>query len=287
MRMKGFKTYMFVFANLILLVLAYFIFKNAGQAHALLEQQADNTLVMPLVKNFMFLVVPALVIPFVVFLILLIIELTQNVGKLNVIQLEKAQIDDYQSMQDEENSKLLEEQRLKEREQACEFILKALTEGCQEIERKKLTEPEDIGSAILSLISKSYDIVQGEIYLAHTNAASEPKLKLLTTYAYYIPEGKITEFEMGEGLIGQVAQAQTALNLDTIPEGYILIASGLGKATPSNLLITPVLSYQGKLVGIIELATFKPFDQFDVNVFTKVGEFFAKLFDQEAAKISD
>lgn len=285
--MKGFKTYMFIFANLLLMVLAYFIFKNAGKAQLLLEQQADAKEVLPLINNFFFLAVPALVIPFLVFLILLILEVTSNAGKLNIIQVEEVQIDESQTNQDEENVKLLEEQRLKEREQHTERILQDLMVACQEIERKKLADPEDIGSAILSLIAKSYDIVQGEIYLTHASASSDPKLKLLTTYAYYIPEGKITEFEMGEGLIGQVAQAGAALNLDTIPEGYILIASGLGKATPSNLLITPILSADGKTVGVIELATFKPFDQFDVNVFKLAGENFAKLFVQEEAKISD
>jgi len=285
--MKHFKTYLFLGANILIIVLAFFIYKNAGQSLALLQQHAPHEQIVPHVNSFFFLSVPALIVPFVVFLILLVIEFSKKLSVLKEQQSVHEVKTDNISTLEEENKKLLEEQKIEQRRRESEQVLAKLKEGIREIAGQNIEEQEAIGTAILSLIAKHYNIVQGEIYLVTPLRAENQVLKLLTTYAYYIPEGKITQFEIGEGLIGQVAQAKAPLNLDTIPEGYILIASGLGKATPSNLLILPLCKDDNQLVGVIELATFKPFDAFDVKLFTEAGMLLAKLFIQEPIKISE
>ncbi|NLF42487.1 MAG: GAF domain-containing protein [Bacteroidales bacterium] len=285
--MRNFKTYLYIGANILIIVLAFLIYKNAGQSLALLRQHAPHEEIIPHINYFFFLSVPALIVPFVVFLILLIVEFSKNISILKEQQSIQEVITDNKSTVEEENKKLLEEQKIEQRRRETEQISAKLKEGIREIEGQNIEEQEAIGTAILSLIAKHYNIVQGEIYLASPLKGENQVLKLLTTYAYYIPEGKITQFEIGEGLIGQVAQAKAPLNLDTIPEGFILIASGLGKATPSNLLILPLCTNDNQLVGVIELATFKPFDDFDVKLFNEAGMLLAKLFINETTKISE
>lgn len=65
-------------------------------------------------------------------------------------------------------------------------------------------------------------------------------------------------FEPGEGLVGQCAKDGKALMVDGIPEGYVRIRSGIGDASPSQLLVYPI-SWRDDVVGVIELAAVKPF----------------------------
>ena len=137
---------------------------------------------------------------------------------------------------------------------------------------------EDINKTskqILVEFAKVFQIVQGEIYLLKDN-----KIKLLETYAYFVAEGKIIEFEIGDGLIGQVAKEKKPLRLDNIPENYINVASGLGKATPSNLIIFPII-FEQKLIGIIELASFIKFSGLDeelcMNISAILGKYYIEI----------
>ncbi len=136
-----------------------------------------------------------------------------------------------------------------------------------------------IAKNILIAFADLFQIVQGEIYLIQNN-----KIKLLETYAYYVPEGKIIEFEIGDGLIGQVAKEKKLLCLDNIPDNYITVASGLGKATPSNLIIFPIL-FDQNLIGIIELASFQKFSKYDeaicMNASSVLGKYFTEHQNNE------
>jgi putative methionine-R-sulfoxide reductase with GAF domain len=135
-----------------------------------------------------------------------------------------------------------------------------------------------IAKKILKEYADLFQIVQGEIYMIRDN-----KIKLLETYAYYVPEGKIIEFEIGDGLIGQVAKEMQPLRLDNIPENYIVVASGLGKASPSNLIIFPIL-FDNNLIGIIELASFTKFSKYDQELCMKSSIVLGKYFSQNISQ---
>ncbi len=146
---------------------------------------------------------------------------------------------------------------------------------------ERLNKKEKLNSIaknILVEFADLFQIVQGEIYLIENN-----KIRLLETYAYYVPEGKIIEFEIGDGLIGQVAKEKKSLTLDNIPENYITVASGLGKATPSNLIIFPLI-YEQNLIGIIELASFSKFSKYDEALCMNVSNILGKYFSQNISK---
>jgi signal transduction histidine kinase/CheY-like chemotaxis protein/CHASE3 domain sensor protein len=62
----------------------------------------------------------------------------------------------------------------------------------------------------------------------------------------------------GEGLIGQCAHERKRLVLTELPPGYLRIGSGLGAAAPVQAAAMPLLS-QDSLLGVVEVATFRPF----------------------------
>ncbi len=156
-----------------------------------------------------------------------------------------------------EKERIAEEEARKRQEALQSCIDKELTKNMPD-NKKQLSEK------ILSCIARIYEITQAEIFIREKTEDND-KLVLSATYAYYIPEEKIFEFQIGEGLIGQVAKAGDHLYLDELPEGYITVKSGLGSATPNHLLILPWKNAEGNTFAILEMASFKPFHATDIG----------------------
>jgi signal transduction histidine kinase/CheY-like chemotaxis protein len=76
--------------------------------------------------------------------------------------------------------------------------------------------------------------------------------------AYGLAENAEGDFAFGQGLVGQCAQERKTVTLTSVPPNYLRIASGLGAATPTEVIASPLLT-QKTLLGVIELATFRPF----------------------------
>lgn len=83
-------------------------------------------------------------------------------------------------------------------------------------------------------------------------------LELFASYAYSVPEGNAATYRFGEGLAGQVAKQGSGVFIDEVPDGYIKILSGLGRATPTYLMIHP-LKCDERVVGVVEIASFTKF----------------------------
>ncbi|MEQ9438352.1 MAG: GAF domain-containing protein [Cyclobacteriaceae bacterium] len=98
-------------------------------------------------------------------------------------------------------------------------------------------------------------------------------IELFASFAYHVPEGEQVTFRFGEGIAGQVAKEGKVANIDAVPEGYVQILSGLGRATPNHLLVVPIKEEE-QVTGVIELASFKPFDNSQVFA---LENYFGKL----------
>lgn len=155
----------------------------------------------------------------------------------------------------------------------------------QEVEEKKQTTvnptiaaqelipTEDFKSTELFLehllqnTAKKMEIAQAVVFLKDINSGS---FSFAAGYAYYT-ESAPPVFIEGETLPGQVAKNKEALIIDSVPEGYITVMSGLGSSNPKQLLIAPIINETNNCVGIIELATFKPFTSLQLEVITALG----------------
>lgn len=130
---------------------------------------------------------------------------------------------------------------------------------------------------LLANIANKFEIVQGLVFLLNPE---KEKFAFSGGYAYFSDELP-REFIEGETLSGQVAKNKVLLNLDNVPDGYITILSGLGKGTPKNLIIAPILTNQSECVGVIELASFKTFTKNDEEVFRQLGKSLGEHFENE------
>ena len=122
---------------------------------------------------------------------------------------------------------------------------------------KKKTET--VFEEALSLICKELEASQAAAYMVKKKGNTR-YIELFASFAYHVPEGETVTFKFGEGLAGQVAKEGKLVNLQSVPEGYIQILSGLGSSSPTNLIIIPVRS-EGEIIGVVEIASFKEFSQ--------------------------
>lgn len=121
---------------------------------------------------------------------------------------------------------------------------------------KHTSSIEEFSEHLFKSLSKNFKIVQGYFYLWDEN---EKIYKTVNTYAFY-DENINKIYELGEGIVGQVAKNKKPLVFDNIPENYIKVVSGLGKGTPKYLSIVPIID-DNKTIAIIEFANFEIYSE--------------------------
>ena len=87
---------------------------------------------------------------------------------------------------------------------------------------------------------------------------SEAVLELQAGYGFEERKHIGTSFRFGQGLVGQCAIEKKRILLTEVPDDYVRISSGLGAASPLNIIVLPVL-FEGSVRAVIELASFSPF----------------------------
>ncbi|WP_308296823.1 HAMP domain-containing protein, partial [Streptomyces sp. ISL-44] len=142
-------------------------------------------------------------------------------------------------------------------------------------------ELDDVASLIMSELTPVVSAQHGAFFLAlpagGTNeigtaggADGSYELRMRGSYAY--AGGQMpTSFRPGEGLIGTVAEEKRTILVENTPPGYLKISSGLGEAPPAHVIVLPVL-FEGKVLGVIELASFTPFTQIQKDFLSQIAE---------------
>lgn len=122
-------------------------------------------------------------------------------------------------------------------------------------------ELRTVTNTILSELAEVVNAHHGLFYtLEESEDARDPYLKLMASYAYNQNQKAPEIFNMGEGLIGQVALKKKRMLITNVPDSYLRISSGLGEEKALNIIILPVL-FEGNLKAVIELASFGNFSQ--------------------------
>jgi methyl-accepting chemotaxis protein len=94
---------------------------------------------------------------------------------------------------------------------------------------------------------------------------------LVAAFAYDRKRFLNKNFELGEGLIGSCAAERDTIYLTEVPQDYIEVTSGLGGTNPNALLIIPLV-IEEEVMGVIELVSLKPFEDFQIEFVEKLGE---------------
>jgi HAMP domain-containing protein/CheY-like chemotaxis protein/signal transduction histidine kinase len=118
---------------------------------------------------------------------------------------------------------------------------------------------QTVSRTIMSELAPLVSMQHGVFYL-NESPNGQPDLALLASYAYTERKHLANRFHAGEGLVGQCALEKQSIVLTQVPEDYVQISSGLGEATPMNIVVLPVL-FEGEVRAVIELASFYRFSE--------------------------
>jgi CheY-like chemotaxis protein/HAMP domain-containing protein len=118
---------------------------------------------------------------------------------------------------------------------------------------------EAVSRLIMSELTPLVSAHHGAFFIAGGESGAH-ELRLRASYAYQERKGVNNCFRLGEGLVGQSALEKKAILLTNVPSDYVQISSGLGQATPLNILVIPIL-FEDDVSAVIELASFQPFSE--------------------------
>ncbi|WP_217913624.1 HAMP domain-containing protein [Miltoncostaea marina] len=118
----------------------------------------------------------------------------------------------------------------------------------------------DLGVVTELIVSELTPLVGAHVgaFFLMEREGGEQVLRLAATYGYRPGDEAARAVLLGDGMVGQAALDRSPIVIESPPEGYITVASGLGSAAPTAVVVQPVL-FEDRVMGVIELAGFEPF----------------------------
>jgi len=158
-----------------------------------------------------------------------------------------------------------------------------------ELLRSDSSNVSDFAYKIISELIKYIKANQGAILIMNDENKAEVYLELMATYAFERKKYSDKKIEIGESLVGQCVLEREIIYLTDLPEDYTQITSGLGKSTPRNIMIVPLI-FNEETQGVIEIASFGILDKYEKAFIEKVSEAIAATFatikiNQRTAKL--
>ncbi|TPI85565.1 HAMP domain-containing protein [Mesorhizobium sp. B2-8-9] len=120
-------------------------------------------------------------------------------------------------------------------------------------ERDLATVSRLIMSELAPLVNAQY----GVFYVTNRDE-EESYLELAASYGAESKAAIKQRLDLREGLVGQSAADKRAIMLDNVPPDFLRVTSGLGSASPANVIILPAL-FEDEVKAVIELASFSEF----------------------------
>jgi len=139
-----------------------------------------------------------------------------------------------------------------------------------DILRANTHDTEKLAYNIIANLTRYLEANQGGVFLI-SGEQNRKRLELTAAYAYGKRKFIQKTLPITQGLLGQAILEEKTIHLTEIPQGYTEITSGLGEATPKSLLITP-LKINDEIHGVLEIASFKDFKDYQILFVEKLAE---------------
>lgn len=137
--------------------------------------------------------------------------------------------------------------------------------------RKNHDNLEDLSFSIISHLVQYLEANQGGLFMLNDNDPEDIFYELKAAYAFNRKKYMNQSVRPGDGLVGTCALEGEYIYMTYIPQDYIKITSGLGDANPDSLLLVP-LKTDEKIEGVIEIAAFNTFENYQIEFVKKVAE---------------
>jgi len=166
------------------------------------------------------------------------------------------------------NNKQVELKRRKEDDQR-NWVAEGLAKF-SEILRNNNDDIKELSYSIINNLVKYMQANQGGFFILQ-EYGNDKYFEMTACYAFDRRKFADKRIEWGDGLIGTCALEKHTIYMTETPDDYVLITSGLGKANPRSLVIVPLIINE-EIHGVLELASFKAFENFEIEFVEKVAE---------------
>ncbi|HEY9005397.1 GAF domain-containing protein [Ohtaekwangia sp.] len=163
------------------------------------------------------------------------------------------------------------------KEQLAAWVSQRLTEAGK-IMRQKHGDRDSLYDAAIQFVVRSLKASQGSLFTISDDEAEQ--LELAACYAYDRKKFMQKTIYFGSGLIGQACLEKEMIYITDVPQDYIKITSGLGNATPNNVVILPLI-HNEIIQGVIEIASFRKLSPHELDFFRQFGDLLASEISNE------
>ncbi len=123
---------------------------------------------------------------------------------------------------------------------------------------------DELGDDVIKFILGKIGAIQGAFYVVNDEVTPH-LIEMRASFAYNRKKYLKAKFKFAEGLVGQAAIEKDTILRTEIPSEYVTLTSGiLGDQKPSCILIVPLITNE-EVYGVLEFASFKKFDEAQVN----------------------
>jgi len=179
------------------------------------------------------------------------------------------------NMRNELRKAAQEEEKRKREDDQRNWTTRGLAQF-SDILRQYNNDLEKLSYTLISNLVKFTETNQGALFIMNHTGTKESFLELTGLYAYNRNKFSEKHVNIGEGLVGRCVMERETIYMTDLPPDYIRITSGIGEASPNALLIVPMILNE-EVYGVIELASFKRLEPFEIKFVEKVGEIIASV----------
>jgi HAMP domain-containing protein/signal transduction histidine kinase/PleD family two-component response regulator len=128
-----------------------------------------------------------------------------------------------------------------------------------------------VSRLIMSEISPLVTAQHGAFFLTEVDDGQDPELRLIASYGYKRRKTVSNHFKFGEALVGQAALEGKSILISHAPPDYVKVTSGLGEATPVNIIVMPIL-FEEQVLAVVELASLREFSEVNQAFLEQLAE---------------
>jgi ligand-binding sensor domain-containing protein len=116
----------------------------------------------------------------------------------------------------------------------------------------------------------------GAVFISNKVEDEPAILTLAANYCFTTSDRANTSFIEGEGYVGTCFAEKKSIQLDDLPDTYVLLESGLGNTALNHMLLVPVIHDEIAL-GVIEIASLKKIEPYMVRFVQSLAESLASV----------
>jgi PAS domain S-box-containing protein len=174
------------------------------------------------------------------------------------------------NLRDELEEARKEEEQRKKEEQHRHWTNEGLAKFGA-ILRENVDDLEKLASKVTSNLTRYLNSQQAGFFIIKEEDG-EKYIQMLALFAFDRKKFPDKKFLWGEGLIGSCAIEQKTIFLKDTSDSFVDITSGLGNANPRSILIVPIKDNDDQIHGVLEIASFKIFEDYEVSFVEQVAE---------------